>query len=317
MPKISIIIPVYNTAAYLPKCLDSILAQTFDDYEVILVNDGSVDNSQDVIDGYTARYPEKFFALRQKNSGQGTARNAGLQIAKGEFISFVDSDDYLHPDALRIIYKTAAEQSLDIVCFNFFSEKDGQVHPHGCSFAHSDNIVKQYILSEVSPCNKLIRRKLLAENNLFFSEGRIYEDLELIPQFALHTDKIALLPDRLYYYLIRNGSTMQQTHYNPKLNSIFPVMETMKARFAGSAYMRELEYLFIIHFLHDAYLRFLPFRKGEESLRKISRIMKETFPHWYRNKYYKTIGIKYKIVCILAYWGQIKLLRWLLKVQTA
>ena len=93
--KVSIIVPVYNVEKYLPKCLDSLVSQTIDDFEILVVNDGSPDRSQDIIDEYSRRYPEKVVSLVKENGGQGSARNMALEIAKGEYIGFVDSDDWV------------------------------------------------------------------------------------------------------------------------------------------------------------------------------------------------------------------------------
>lgn len=310
---ISIIIPVYNTEAYLEKCLDSIFAQTFQDFEVIVVNDGSPDNSQAIIDRYREIYPDKLVALQQKNAGQAAARNHGLQIARGEYIQFVDSDDYLHPEALETTYRIVREKQLDVLCYKAYQVRDEQLAiPFELPFVCEDPC-RKYIITEVMAWNKLIRKNLLTDNNLFFNQGRIYEDLELIPQLALYTDKIAFLEDRLYYYLIRSGSTMQQIRYNPKITSIFPVMHALKESFTGTKFAQELEFLFIAHLLHDATLRFLPFPEGEESIRKIIQIMHESFPRWQKNKYYKTLDIKYKLVCMLIYYNQLRLLKRLLK----
>lgn len=310
---ISIIIPVYNTQAYLEKCLDSIFAQSFQDFEVIVVNDGSPDESQTIIDRYRDMYPDKLVALYQENAGQAAARNNGLRVARGEFINFVDSDDYLHPDALQTAYQAAQQQQLDVVCYRAYQVKDGQLAiPYELPFVCEDPC-RKYIITEVMAWNKLIRRDLLIQNNLFFLQGHIYEDLELISQLALHTHKIGFLEDRLYYYLIRSGSTMQQTKYNPKITSIFPVMQTIKEAFRDSEYAQELEFLFIAHLLHDATLRFLPYPEGMESIRKIIQIMHESFPRWQKNKYYKTLDIKYKVVCLLIYHKQLRLLKLLLK----
>lgn len=313
MPKISVIIPVYNSEKYLNKCLDSVFSQTFDDFELIIVNDGSPDNSQDIIDAYKALHPGKTTAIRQENSGQAAARNRGLDLACGEFIIFVDSDDYLHPEAFAKTLDFASDKELDVVCFEIANVVNGQIADSNWHTMFSEDPIRRYLLNEASPCNKLIRRSFLEENNLRFTVGRIYEDLELIAQFVLYTSKIGFLDEQLYYYIIHENSTMQQPKYNPKLASIYPVMETLKAKFNGSEFADEIEYVFIEHLLHAASLRFLAFPEGKEDLIKISCIMKENFPKWHKNKYYKTQGSKYRIFCTLAYMRQYGILKLLLK----
>ncbi len=313
MPKISVIIPVYNSEKYLKKCLDSVFAQTFDDFELIIVNDGSPDDSQDIIDAYKALYPDKITALKQENAGQSAARNHGMHAAQGEFIMFLDSDDYLHPEAMEKALFRAENEGLDVVCFNYYQDCKGCITDADYRNFKAESPSKFFILNEACPWNKLIRRDILVENNLYFTVGRIYEDLELIAQLPLYTDKIGFMEERLYYYVIHENSTMRQPKYNPKLTSIYAVMETLKSKFEGSEFGDEIEYIFIEHLLHAASLRFLVFPEGKADIVKISRIMKKNFPKWYKNKYYKTLGRNYKIFCTLAYMRQYLILKQLLK----
>ena len=190
MPQISVIIPVYNSEKYLEQCLNSVFSQTFDEYEIIIVNDGSTDDSQKIIDSYKQKFPDKIKSLYQENKGQASARNNGLFHSSGEFVFFVDSDDYLEPCAFEKTYMVAKNSDSDIVCFGFFEVRDTVKKEMKYSFFEEKDISVRYILNETSPCNKLIRRKIFVENNLSFSESKIYEDLELIPQLALYTQKI-------------------------------------------------------------------------------------------------------------------------------
>ena len=195
MPEISVIIPVYKSEKYLEKCFDSILKQTFDDFEIIVVNDGSPDSSQQIIDRYKEQYPEKIKAFVQENKGQAAARNFGLQYAEGEYISFVDSDDYIETNAYKTAYTYAKDNDIDIVCFGMYEVNDGERHAIDYRFVRNEEPKISYLLNETSPCNKLIKRSIFSENGLKFTENRIYEDLELIPQLALYTDKIGFVED--------------------------------------------------------------------------------------------------------------------------
>lgn len=313
MPKISIIIPVYNTQAYLPKCLDSVFSQTFQDFEVIVVNDGSPDNSQTIIDRYKEKYPHKLVAICQENAGLSAARNTGIDAASGDFLMFLDSDDYIHPETFATAYTHAVFHDLDIVCFSYFTVCNDKITPIPGKKVDAQDPITHYVLNSGFACSKLVRRKLFSETGLRFSVGLYYEDLDLTPRLALYTDRIGFLDVPLYYYLIREGSIMQQKKYNPKLNTVFTVMEHLQDAFAGSAYIKELEYLHITHFLHDATLRFLPFPEGRESIDKIVQIMRKKFPHWQKNKYYKALDFKYQLVCFLIYHKQLRLLKLLLQ----
>lgn len=124
MIKISVIVPVYNTELYLAKCIKSIMEQSFEEeYELILINDGSMDHSENIIDKMISKYgTEKIIKINQQNSGQGKARNEGIKKAKGEFVLFVDSDDYIDKDMLKDLYNKAKEEKADIVVCDYAEE---------------------------------------------------------------------------------------------------------------------------------------------------------------------------------------------------
>jgi glycosyltransferase involved in cell wall biosynthesis len=313
MGKVSIIVPVYNSEKYLEKCLDSLVNQTLRDIEIIVVDDGSTDSSPKIISDYEKSHPDKIHSIHQPNGGQASARNNGVKFANGEYIAFVDSDDYVEQDAYEKAYGCASEGNFDIVCFRYDIHENGSKRKANIVLPASDPKIR-YILNEASPWNKLIRRSLWEENKLRFTENRIYEDLELIPQLALYTKNIFFMEDALYHYVIHEGSTMRQTKYNEKLASIYPVMETLKEKFSAPEYHEELEFLYILHMLYLAGTRYLRYKEGKNDIRKISNIMKTTFPHWRNNKYYQQKNFKYKIICTLIYKKQSFLLKKLLKI---
>jgi len=310
MAKISFIVPVYNSEKYLKKCIDSLLEQKLEEMEILLINDGSTDLSKDIIDDYIKKYPLIVKCFFQKNSGQAVARNVGIRNATGEFVAFIDSDDYVEKDSYKELVQIMENKSLDILCFDFYeivgNEKKENIH-----FLFKDNIenIRRYVISESSPCNKIIRRKLMLENEVFFLENHIYEDLATIPVLAKFTSKIDFLDKRLYNYVILENSTMRQKEYNKKLEDIFFVTEKLYKDFKNTEFSEEIEYIFIEHLLHAATLRFLQYEGTNENIFKISKIIKEKFPKWRKNKYYRQHNWKYKIVCNLAYYRKIKLLR--------
>ena len=114
LKKVSVVVPVYNTEAFLAQCLDSLVNQTLDEIEIVVVNDGSPDGSQAIIDDYAARYPDKIVALSKPNGGLGSARNAGIARATGRYIGFVDSDDFVEPDMYQHLYEEAERTSSDV-----------------------------------------------------------------------------------------------------------------------------------------------------------------------------------------------------------
>ena len=311
--KISIIVPVYNSEKDLGKCLDSLVGQAMQDIEIILINDGSRDSSQTIIDEYCARYPGMVRSIQQENSGQAAARNRGIEMAEGEYILFVDSDDYVDLSVCEKTYALAKEKDYDIVCFDYWIENKGERVYREYYTVKCEDKKAQYLINDTSPWNKLISGKLFSENGLRFLESYIYEDLELIPRLALYTDKIGYLNEALYFYIVHEGSTMRQKKYTPKLASIYYVMESLDKSLSSPEYEDVLEYLYIEHLLHLAVYRYLDYEEGREDIKKISGIMKKRFPKWRKNKYYKGQGVKLKIVCNLAYYKQIKLLKLILK----
>ncbi len=301
MIKISIIIPVYNAEKYLKKCIDSVINQNVESKEIILVNDGSIDNSQEIIDEYVAKYPDMIKAIKQENAGQAVARNVGIENASGEFLAFLDSDDYLEENSYQLALNKAECDDLDIVCFDYYEIINGKKEEKQHYFLNTDDVVRKYIVSETSPCNRIVKRKIFSDNNVRFLENKIYEDLATIPTLAKYTKKIGYIPDRVYDYVIRENSTMRYTTYNSKIEDIFYAVEKLYNDFKGTEYMEELEYIYIEHLLHAASLRFFSYKEGIGNIDKVVSVMKDKFPKWRKNKYYKMQSIKYKIICELFY----------------
>lgn len=300
MCKVSIIVPIYNTEKYLKKCLDSLVNQTLKDIEIILINDGSTDNSQNIIDNYCAKYSSKIKSFTKENSGQASARNLGITKATGQYIGFVDSDDWIELNMYEKLYNKATEDNLDIVCCNMFLIVNGIKQKCASRLTYPNDITKNYIINECDPCNKIFKKNLLLNNNIVFLENRIYEDLAMIPTLALYTNKIGYIDCYLYNYLIRKGSTMNQTKYNKKLEDIFYVMEELSNKFKNN-FSEELEFLYIKHLLHEASLRFLGYKGCKKQLKRISLLMKKSFPNWKNNKYFKQESPKYKMLCKALY----------------
>lgn len=214
MTKVSIILPVYNVANYLPKCLDSLLNQTLEDIEIICVDDSSSDNSLQVLQNYAAK-DKRIKVLNQPNSGPGVARNQGIKEAKGEYIGFVDPDDWVDENMFEKMYSAAKANDADLVECGLLShsEKTGaskmkiklpSVIPQRV-FNWRDN--PQYIFDIFSPAwNKLCRSSLLHENNILFSPGRYAEDHIFTVSVRLLARKAYFINEPLYHYLLRKKS---------------------------------------------------------------------------------------------------------------
>lgn len=316
MTKVSVIVPVWNVENYLKKCLESLVKQTFNDFEIVVINDGSPDNSQDIIDEYKTTYPELIKPFIKQNGGLASARNFGIKHSQGEYIMFVDSDDWVDTTIVEKLYNCAINTNSDIVvcgAYGVYDEKNKDLETFK---NYNTDISKNYIINCPGACWQLIKRKIMINNNLFFLENHFYEDIAIIPSFSLFSKNITYLNEKLYYYFIRSGSIMNQQKYSKSLEDIFDSLDHLTNIFienkAYQKYYSELEYIYVEHLLHAASLRFFKFEKYDQ-LDKIVSIMKQKFPKWKKNCYYKKQNIKYKIVCTLFYNKKYKLLKRVLK----
>ena len=211
-PLLSIIVPVYDVERYLQKCIDSILAQTFTDFELILVDDGSPDNCPALCDAAAAK-DARIRVIHQKNGGLSAARNAGLDAARGAWIGFVDSDDYIAPEMYEALYYAVQSTGADLALCDY-AEVDETGAP--CPQMHASlsgteltgrELLKKATDSPIQPAwNKLYRRAIFTQ--LRYPEGRLNEDLFLIPEVSLQIQKAVVVPKVLYYYVQRGGSIM-------------------------------------------------------------------------------------------------------------
>ncbi len=204
--KLSIIVPVYNTEAYLRQCLETLVAQTAEDYEVIVVNDGSPDNSQAIIDEFAAGHPDIIRSFVKENGGLSDARNFGLEKAEGEYIAFVDSDDYVSPDMYRHMLTHAEEKNADVVTCMFMSVlEDGRFDYReppvaaisGCSIAERP---EQLLLVKSLACNKIFRRSLFDQSGIRFPVGQYFEDSAVIYNLLSYANRVEYLTVPYYFY---------------------------------------------------------------------------------------------------------------------
>lgn len=218
-PLISIIIPVYNVQSYLRKCLDSIVNQASTLIEVICVNDGSTDGSSSILNEYAAKYAN-IRIINQENQGLSAARNSGIRAAKGDYLFFLDSDDWIEPDTLKtLVYKQNGE---DMVCFNgrrYFEDGKAEVPDSGIKedlLAGWEYYNKYALVSRkfhfVCVVLRLYKRDFLVENNLFFEEGIYHEDNLFTPLACYYAKAVKVIPDSLYVYRLRLGSITCSTN---------------------------------------------------------------------------------------------------------
>ena len=211
--KVSVIVPVYNVEKYLPKCLDSLVAQTIDSLQIIVVNDGSSDNSQAIINQYVTGYPDKVFGYIKENGGLGEARNYGMQFSEGEYIAFVDSDDWVDEKMFEQMYNFAVKNKHQIVISDMYSINDGWESGTVAKEYRGDNpqpMIRDYMLNCLDPahaCGKLYFYQLM-EIQKFPSTW--YEDMGTIPVIMSYAESIGYLEIPFYYYRQREGSITQK-----------------------------------------------------------------------------------------------------------
>lgn len=319
MKKVSIIVPVYNVEKYIAKCLDSLVNQTLEDIEIIVVNDNSPDNSEKIILEYKEKYPNKIIYLKKENGGLSDTRNYGLKVASGEYVGFVDSDDYVSLDMFKNMYEYAKVNHLDIIaCATELVYPDNsnkkKIIPASYDIADKE---KNYLIAPPMACNKIYKRELF-QDDFLFKTNIWYEDLELIPTLILKTKKIGFLNNPYYKYLQRNGSIMNQEVYNPKILDIIDVLNSIKNRFRKykslKIYQEEIEYLYIEHLLYSTPLRIACFKvEGKKYLKDIKKLIKQKFPNWKNNQYFKRKSYKFKLICFLSFYNQRTLINFLSK----
>ncbi len=201
---ISIIVPVYNTAPYLEECLDSLLAQSFSDIEIVIVDDGSTDGSGMICDTYAER-DERILVFHTENRGLSAARNLGIDRSHGLWLMFVDSDDWVEPEFCAIPYRAALENAADLVIFDMiWYRKDSRIRDLPSLSRGVVSFDEAVDKGYVSACNKLYRRSLFDSTR--FPEGRISEDCLTTHRILYNASRIMMIGNRLYHYRYREGS---------------------------------------------------------------------------------------------------------------
>ena len=292
-PVISVIVPVYNVEEYLPKCLDSILNQTFSNIEIICVNDGSTDGSRKILEEYKKR-DFRIKIVDKKNGGLSSARNAGMKVATGEFYSFIDSDDWIDKTMLEKLYENMTTLNTDIsICavhqFDETNQKIDDSNPYYTLefFDKSfDNRVfsyketKPFIMDVcVMAWNKLYRRSLIEDCNAEYPEGLIFEDGPFFFSIFFKTDRVSIVREFLYYYRInRKNSIIQKA--GKKFLDVIDVAELMYSKIKNLPDFEDIKYIFFRKKVEDFIYRFEHLNKKYKSafakkLKKDSSLIKE------------------------------------------
>ncbi len=314
-PKISVIIPVYNVEQYLRECLESVVNQSFRDLEIICVNDGSTDGSPAILEEYAAK-DNRFRIVAKENGGAADARNAGLSIASGDYILFVDSDDYLDLNACQILYSKAVESNSDMVMFllQCFGVHDHSTSEETGYFPSelTDNFEKiQYEFNNwQAACSNLFCRRFIERNNIRFHNEVFFEDVPFVAQTSLLANKIAIVPSALYYYRQRDDSKMSRKQQLNHLNrpQCFQVMfeDVLPLAPEDSVLLYLFKYKYRI--LYDTYYKIIDKSLRPELGNRIKQNVSD-FEREFMTSNRKSFDIK--LFSFFAKFSGLKLLRWI------
>ena len=292
MIKVSIIVPVYNVEKYLDKCLDSLGRQTLKDIEIIVVNDESPDNSQKIIDKYSKKY-SVIHGYKKKNGGVSDARNFGIKEAKGEYIAFVDGDDYVSIDMYEKMYEKAKAGNFDVVvCDLNYVYEDGSIKRVSSKIEKdTTNIKKTYV--NMYPCvwNKIYKRGLFSKK-VEFKKGVWFEDVDFLYKIFPYIKNIGVVKEPFNQYVQRSGSitkTFDKRLYN-YVDNFNDLIVFYKDRGIYDEYKKELEYCYVRYLYATFIKQAAHFDKNEFDTAVDTAIsnVKNNFPKYRLNKYFYT-----------------------------
>ena len=297
---LSIVVPVYNVSKYLKECLDSISNQSFKYFEVILVNDGSTDNSLDILNEY-ANKDDRFKVYTKTNGGLSSARNYGIQYVNGDYLTFLDSDDYIELNTYQEMMDNLIINNNDLVVANirYFFEDDKQGYTlKGLNEEIKEITSKKALLSPMFAWNKIYKTSYFKQINQKYPEGLWYEDIPVTTLLFTHTERIGFVDKDLYHYRQRSTSIMGTK--SSRNNEIFKILEIVlnnfKERNIYSKYKDELEYLCLEHTKVYGQYRFLVQDNYKELYNESEYFMKKYFSEYKNNKYIKYLNIKNRIL---------------------
>lgn len=316
MPKISVIVPVYNVEKYIEKCVESILNQTLKDFEIILVNDETKDKSIEIIE---KKFNDPRIKIYNKaNGGSASARNYGIRVSTGEYLMFIDSDDFVDINMFEDMYQTIIKDQTDLVICDYYKYYNDDNKEYISIIPHYDSHnPKCSVIGMPTASCKLFKKEYFTKYNLSFLEDKLFEDNAIIPFACAVARNFSYIRKAYYYYLQRDGSNLNKSKYDKKWEDIFDSLEYLYQTFEASnildEYQQELEYIYIEYLLHAANLKFLNYKLGQHNIHRVHNVIEKKFPKWYKNKYYKKEGIKYKLICYLFYKEKINLVHKFIK----
>ena len=295
MIKVSIIVPFYNVENYIEKCLQSLVNQTLEDVEIILVNDGSQDGTEEIAKQFVEKYPNKIIYLEKENGGLSDARNYAIPHAKGEYIAFLDSDDYVETNMYEEMYNKAKEENLDYVECDFLWEYPNKtLESKGKQY---NNKKEMFIYTRVVTWNKLIKREIVQDNHLEFPKGYRYEDVEFFYKLLPLIHHYGIVQKPFVHYVQRENSisNVQNTRTKEIIDVLGHVMKYYKTNNLFEEYKEEIEYTYARYVLCSSMLRMVMIedkKERKEIIKFAWKSLNTQFPNWKKNTYLKDKGLK-------------------------
>ena len=309
--KLSVIVPCYKVEKYLPRCLDSLVNQTLQDIEIICINDGSPDNCLNILKDYKAKYGDKIVIIDKKNEGVWRGRKDGVKIAKGEYIGFVDSDDYVALEFAEKLYNKAKKNNADISVCGFdridleteklYSREMCKPEDKVIEIAKNPGAMLEL---NGAPWNKIYKSELVKNMHDMVNVPKVLDDMMFLQLIYINAKKVVFVPDSLVYYMVRKDSIINTV----KKDAILPTYESMKE--LRSVYKTEkpelLDYIDAVAFLHLGIS--LMYRMSADKTLNYKQAVKENriflndnFPNWKKTEYtklsyvIKNHGINFKL----------------------
>lgn len=313
-PKVSIIVPVYNVEKYIERCLNSLVKQTLEGIQIIVVNDGSTDKSKEILKIYEKNFPKKIIYLEKQNGGLSDARNFGIPYATGEYIAFLDSDDYVELDTYEKMYSKAKEENSDIVECDFIWEyPDKQVIDRGIVYHDKKEMIT---FARVVAWNKLIKKSIIENAKIEYPKGLRYEDIEFFYKMVPFYNKVSFVKEPLIHYTQRSDSISNMQ--NERTKEIFEILDNVikyyKEKGLYGEFKDELEYTYTRILLCSSLFRMVKIPDKvirRKLLEENWYLLNKNFPDWKKNKilkkykngknrYIRSINkCTYKIYCII------------------
>lgn len=323
--RFSIVIPVYNVAEYLRKCVESVLQNNCQDCEIILVDDGATDGICPALcDELAAEHPDLIRVIHQENRGLGGARNTGLENARGEYLFFVDSDDTIEPNTLEILSAAVEKSGADIIAFDLYTDDgEGTLCPvQANAFCEEEPFClrkrKEFLLSLPSATCRVWRRELFLNSGIRYPSRVWYEDIRTTTKLFALADKIYTVDARLYRYLQRTGSIMNSASLERNseiLDAFDDILDWFEREKLLENYRDELCRLAVDHILLAGCVRVAKQDAGHPLLDRFCRYMGEHFPSYEKNPYIGSLPPLHKLLVKLVRGRHFKVIRLLFRIK--